>query len=272
MASVILTLMQHRLLTGSTGVEITDIQVAEASDQEIEDIRQLVGDFCVAAFPGQHLHPTDQVAFAKRFGPLLWTPGEEENTEFPDILQFANEGRAAHRTGVFHTDTCFIAEPPSFTMLSAVVAPEHGGDTLFSNQYLAYDALSPAWRELLDRRQVRHVPSGVANPDEVPTDPVWHPAVRRHPVTGRLALYTTLPDRNVEIEGMSDDETALIITFLYEQAHAIDRIYRHRWSTGDLVMWDNRCTQHAAVHDHGDQTRIMNRVMVAGEAPTRGEP
>lgn len=263
--------MQHRLLTGSTGVEITDIGLGSATDDDIEEIRRLVAEFCVAVFPEQHLEPAAQVAFAKRLGPLLWTPGEEPHPEFPDILQFANEGKAAHRTGVFHTDTCFIAEPPSFTMLSAVVSPAHGGDTLFSNQYLAYDALSPAWRDLLDQRRVRHIPSGVANPDEVPTEPVWHPAVRRHPVSGRLALYTTMPARNVEIEGMTEEESSLIISFLYDQAHGIDRIYRHRWSTGDLVMWDNRCTQHAAVHDHGDQTRIMNRVMVAGEIPIRGE-
>jgi taurine dioxygenase len=149
----------------------------------------LVTTYCVAVFPGQDLDPVDQVSFAKRLGSLLWTPGEEENTEWPDILQFKNEGREAHRTGVLHTDTCFIAEPPSFTMLSAIEVPAHGGDTLFSNQYLAYDDLSPLWTDMLDSARVLHAQSGVANPDLVP-DPVWHPAVRVHPVTGRPSLTT----------------------------------------------------------------------------------
>ena len=94
-----------------------------------------------------------------------------------------------------------------------------------------------------------------------------HPLVRTHPETGRKALYVGHPDTAQQIEGMTLEESRPLLGFLYEHSTAPDNIYRHMWRVGDVVMWDNRCTMHYAVHDYGEQERVLNRITMKGEAP-----
>ena len=261
------TEITSKLLSGRTGVRITGISIPELDDSALENVRRLISDHCVAVFPSQFLVPQDQVDFVSRLGPIMVTPGVDLHPEFDNVHVVANRGKRNELfSGGFHTDTCFVPKPPSFTSLSAIEVPEHGGDTIFCNQYLAYEALSDVMRRMLKGLRLRHIPSGLDHPEEAP-DSVWHPAVRTNPVTNRKALYVTYASRCVEAEGMTDVEGKTLINLLYKQSLVSHAMYRHRWSVGDFVIWDNRCTLHAAVYDHGEQSRTLYRVMCGGERP-----
>ena len=114
--------------------------------------------------------------------------------------------------------------------------------------------------------RLKHIASGLDHPEQVP-DSVWHPAVRTNPVTERKALYVTYASRCIEAEGMNKIEGEAIINLLYHNSLVPHAMYRHRWSIGDFVIWDNRCTLHAAVYDYGSQPRKLYRVMCKGERP-----
>jgi len=249
-----------------TGVRLAGVRVTDLTDPEIEAIRHLIGEHGVGVFPAQHLTPEEHVAFMARFAPITFTPGVDPLPGHPQVHVVADNGGTADRGVRLHTDTCFVARPPAYTSLSAVEIPAQGGDTIFVNQYDAYESLSPVMQGWLRGLRFKHVVSGTARPEAVP-DPVWHPAVRTHPVTGRQALYVTLPERCVEAEGMTPAESEALIGFLYAHSESLLGMYRHRWSVGDLVMWDNRCTLHSAVPDHGPEPRVLYRVMCEGEAP-----
>ena len=254
------------LMTAQTGVRITGTPIVDMTDAEIEQVRGLIANHCVAAFPDQYLSPEEQVRFLGRLGPVTFTPGEDRHPVWRDVHVIARPGVPQPPINGFHTDTSFVEQPPSFTSLSAIELPDHGGDTVFANQYLAYDSLSPVMKRWLADLRFKHVVSGTKRPEEVP-DPVWHPAVRTNPVTGRKALYVTLLARCSEAEGMTAQEGRNLITFLYEHSQNVYTQYRHRWQAGELVIWDNRCTLHTGVYDHGDQARTLYRVMCEGERP-----
>ena len=255
------------LLTGHTGVRITGIAIPDMTDEHVEEIRELVSSYCVGVFPGQFLAPLQQREFIARFGKVTVTPGVDMRTEFDMVHRVANRGDPDNPvSGGFHTDTCFVERPPSFSSLSAVEVPEHGGDTIFCNQYMAYDSLSSVMKEWLKGMRFLHRVSGTDRPEACP-EPIWHPAVRTHPVTGRKSLYVTYGDRCIEAEGMKPAEGRNLIDFLYRHSLKDHAMYRHRWHVGDFAMWDNRCALHAAVYDHGDQPRVLHRVMCEGEKP-----
>ena len=258
--------LRAELLTGQTGVRITGVAVDDMTDAQIEAVRRLVSTYCVAVFPDQFVTPQQHVAFVRRFHPITFTPGEDRHLDWPDVHVIARPGNDLPPINGFHTDTCFVERPPSYTSLAAVELPPTGGDTVFANLYIAYEGLSPVMQRWLSGLRFKHVVTGTKRPEEVP-NPVWHPALRTNPVTGRKALYVTLPMRCIEAEGMTQREGKNLIAFLYEHAQNIYAMYRHRWQPGDLVMWDNRCTLHAGVYDHGDAPRTLYRVMCEGERP-----
>jgi taurine dioxygenase len=262
--------IQAQVMTGQTGVRITGVPIPDMTDADVDAVRELISTYCVAVFPGQFLAPGDHLAFMRRFGPLLFTPGNDSHPEWPDIQVVKNLGAPGLGvSGPFHTDTCFVEQPPSYSSLCAVEVPERGGDTVFLNQYVAYDSLSDVMKGWLSGLRFKHVVTGTARPEEVP-NPVWHPAVRTNPVTGRQALYVTMPIRCVEAEGMAPAEGANLIAFLYQHSQKLHAMYRHHWQPGDLVVWDNRCALHAAVYDHETQPRTLTRVMCEGERPYQG--
>lgn len=259
--------INSELMSGYTGVRITDVAITDMTDDQIEEVRQLVSTYCVAVFPDQFLRPEDHVAFIARFAPITVTPGVDLHPDYANVHIVANRGESDRPiSGGFHTDTCFVERPPSYTSLNAIEVPSHGGDTVFANQYMAYDSLSNVMKDWLKGLRFKHVVSGTERPEEVP-NPVWHPAVRTNPVTNRKALYVTFAARCIEAEGMTKKEGESLISFLYQHSLAQHAMYRHRWQPGDLVMWDNRCTLHAAVYDHGKQPRTLYRVMCEGEQP-----
>ena len=147
--------------------------------------------------------------------------------------------------------------------------PEKGGDTLFSCQHLAYDELDTDLKSLLSEKLAIHSNIGVlllsgGDPNNAKT--VEHPIFREHPETGKKALYVT--EAFVKsIKDIDSRESQRILEILYKHASKKEYIYRHKWSNGDLVVWDNRSVQHYAEHGYGDQTRTMHRLTTSGSKP-----
>jgi taurine dioxygenase len=166
---------------------------------------------------------------------------------------------------VFHVDTSYVRHPPAYTALRAVTVPDHGGETLFTNQYRAFATLPVVLRDHLAGRTVRHQVTGLrlSGDEEAAAE---HPVFRPHPVSGHTSLYISTPERCVAISGLADAEARATIEFLYAHSTAEANTYRHAWSPGDVVMWDNGCVLHRADHSGVRGDRIMHRGMVAGYA------
>jgi taurine dioxygenase len=171
------------------------------------------------------------------------------------------------------------------TILYALEVPSAGGDTLFTNQYLAYESLSGAMRKMLDGLKVVCVGDNfkqhggksrkdrysdvmsqmkVRDPGNVQTTSV-HPLVRTHPETGRKSLF--VGGHVQHFEGMTDEESQPLLDFLMKHSIRPEFTCRFRWETGSLAFWDNRCVQHFAVNDYPAETRIMHRITVQGDVP-----
>ena len=144
-----------------------------------------------------------------------------------------------------------------------------GGDTIWCNQYVAYERLSDGMKAMLHGVSARFCGARLArthgHQGDVPEQ--YHPVVRTHPETGRKALFVGHPDTCTNFENMTVAESRPLLDFLYAHCVQPDAMYRHMWKPGDLLMWDNRCTMHYAVHDYGTQTRNMHRVTVKGTKP-----
>ena len=164
---------------------------------------------------------------------------------------------------MFHVDTSYVRRPPAYTALRAVTIPVRGGETLFTNQYRAFDTLPPEVGARLAGRTIRHVVTGLDLGGDAETS-AEHPVFRRHPISGRTALYMSTPERCVAISGLPEAEARALIEFLYAHSTAADNTYRHAWSPGDVVMWDNGCVLHRADHAGVVGDRVMHRGMVTG--------
>jgi taurine dioxygenase len=168
--------------------------------------------------------------------------------------------------------------PPSYTILQSELLPPLGGDTCFADMYAAWDALSPAMRELLSGLTATHdltktltkaIADGNSDADlgamQAAYPPVHHPIARVHPETGRTALFVN-GNFTTRIDGLSEAESDAILAMLLAHVGSPAFQCRHRWSQGDLTMWDNRAVQHYAVPDYTSR-RIMHRLTIAGDEP-----
>jgi taurine dioxygenase len=257
-------------LTGSIGGQVTGVKLGLLTDTEFEVIREAFLSHCMLVFPEQYLSTDEHVAFAQRWGPPSVSPFVQYLDDYPCVLPLTNRGKAQSVTENWHYDSTFLAAPPSATILSARDVPV-GGDTMWSNQYLAYDTLSDGMKQLLSGVRAEFTGARLAKlaGGDRPIPRSFHPVVRTHPETGRKALFIGRPGDTVpRLENMTELESLPILRFLYDHSVAPDHIYRHRWSNGDVVMWDNRCTMHYAVHDYGDDAvRELHRVSIQGTAP-----
>jgi taurine dioxygenase len=219
-------------------------------------------------FPEQFLEVDEHVDFASRWGEFSISPFVTYLETHPCVLPLRNRGKAGAVTENWHTDSAFLDKPPALNVLSAREIPV-GGDTMWSNQYRAYERLSDAMKDMLDGVRAEYTGARLASlvgSDDVPSN--FHPLVRTHPETGRKALYISKPvDTVPRFEGMTDNESLPLLRYLYQHSTEPDNVLRHRWRTGDVVMWDNRCTMHYAVHDYGDQTRSIHRISIEGTVP-----
>lgn len=245
------------------GVEITGVSLRAADETLATTMRQLLADHGVAILRETDVHDDESfTAFLRQFGELVFTVGETPVAEHPNLNVVSNVGRTTPPRSVFHVDTSYISRPPAYTALRAVTIPAQGGETLFTNQYRAYQTLPADVRELLKERSVRHVVTGV-DPGGQQDREAWHPIFRPHPLTQRIALYLSTPQRCVAISGLDEDEGRELIEYLYAHSTRPDNTLRHAWSPGDLVMWDNGCVLHRADHSGVVGDRVLHRGMVA---------
>lgn len=248
------------------GAEIVGVNIATVGDDYIDQLKHVLAHHGVSIIRHQSISDAEFVTFLKRLGSLTFTVGETPVSHQPWLNLVSNVGRKSPPKSVFHTDTSYIAQPPAYTALKAVSLPELGGETLFSNQYPAFDTLPMNIKKRLSNASVLHVASGVTlNDDEERQS--WHPLFRRHPLSGKIALFLSTPERCQAIKGLNLEESQRAIRLLYKHSIRARRLYRHRWQPGDIVIWDNRCTMHRADHSKVVGDRVFYRGLVSGEVP-----
>lgn len=192
----------------------------------------------------------------------MFTDGEVAVPDHPDLNVVTNIGRSRPPRSVFHCDTSYVARPPSFSALFAVEVPEQGGATLFMDQYAAFASLQADLRRDLIGAKLLHGPRDVPE-----TDAIWHPVVRRHPVTDCPALFLTALARCHRLVLADGSDRTDLLPTLYEHSIHQQAPRRHLWRAGDVVIWDNRCTLHAADYSDVFGNRTPYRGMVQGEVP-----
>ena len=244
------------------GAVVDAVSVDALDPGEVDELRTLLGEHGVLVLRGQQADDAAFIRFLRSFGELMFTKGESPVEGFGDLNVVSNVGREAPPRSTFHVDTSYVRTPPAYTALRAVEVPEFGGQTVFSNQYRAYDSLPQDRRRQVEGRTIRHVVTGVELSEGDETLAV-HPMVRTHPVTGRRALYLTSPARCASVSGMTSEEGRALVEYLVEHSTRSDNVLRHAWAPGDVVMWDNRCVMHKADHSGVVGDRVMHRGMVA---------
>ena len=247
------------------GARVEDVDLTDLTDEDVQRVTELLAAQGVVVFPGQHLDDAAFTAFLGRFGRLVFTVGETPVTGHPDLNVISNVGRTTAPKSTFHVDSSYFAAPPAYTALRTVTVPREGGQTEFTNQYRAYETLDPELQDRLADLTLTHVVTGVELSDDDESSAV-HPLLRRHPVSGRVALYLTTPSRCASISGLDETETRELVARLYAHSTRPDNVHRHAWAEHDVVMWDNGCVLHRADHSGVVGDRVMHRGMATGYA------
>lgn len=261
-------LMRMRKLSAPVGAVIDDIDVRRMSRDQWQELNVLFCRFKVLVFPKQSLTPKDQMTFAQLWGPLVRHPYAGMK-DYPDIIELSNRGKAKDVNQHWHTDMSYNPAPPKLTLLYALSAPALGGDTAFANQVLAYADLSVGLKQTIDSLHAVHSAAGLANlygenPAAAPR--AEHPVVRTHDETGEKALFVCRAFTQ-RFRDWSREESAPLLSYLFDHSVRPEYQGRQHWQAGDLVMWDNRALLHFAVHDHGDEPRLIHRLQVEGSIP-----
>jgi taurine dioxygenase len=260
--------MQIRRLSAALGAEVTGLDVRRMTDAEFDTVHAAFLDHLMLVFRSQELQPEDQLSFGRRWGEIAVTPMLKYVENHPGLLPVHNLTKAGAFTENWHYDSAFMEAPHALSILAPLVLPPIGGDTMWSNQYLAYDSLSDGVKRMIEGVRIKfsgEVLARYSGANQAP-EGHYHPVVRTHPESGRKALYLGKPGGAV-FEDMTPAETFPLLDFLYRHSTQPDNIYRHRWEAGDVVVWDNRCTMHYAVHDYGDAVRDLHRCTIKGTVP-----
>ena len=265
-------------VTPVLGATVTGLRLADATDGDLDAIRHAIDTHRVLFFPDQHLDPEAHLVFARRMGEIDVAAFGPKHADHPEMTVLDQEAPKGEGADAWHTDNTYVAAPPSYTILQSVMLPPLGGDTCFADMYAAWDALSPAMRELLTPLTATHdltktLSRAIADGNSTANladmqaayPPVHHPIARRHPNTGRTALFIN-GNFTTGIDGLSRAESDAIMQLLFAHVGSPEFQCRHRWTEGDLTMWDNRAVQHFAVPDYTSR-RIMHRLTVTGEPP-----
>ena len=269
-------------LSDALGAAVRGLDLSQPLDQAARDyVLDAFTEHMVLVFPGQDLTEDEQRRFAEQFGPLgVRKRAPEDRPEgagAANFMQITNIRKDGVPIGslpdgevLFHHDMCYVEAPDRATMLYAIEVPSQGGDTVFANMCAVYDSLPADIKDRIDGRRVNQVYDYRYNVridsalDLSQFDQHVQPAVIVHPVSGRTAVYIN-PLMSVGIEGLSDDESESIIATIADHIDRPAHLYQHRWTPGDLVMWDNLCTCHARTDFSPTETRLMRRCTVAGQ-------
>lgn len=273
-------------LTPALGARVLGVDLARGVDAAaFRAIYRAFLDRKVLLFDAQELPPARQVEFARRFGEVqIHVMNQYHADGFPELYRLSNldasgkpNGRHPDRgTMSWHTDGSWQRVTGQATILYAEVAAEEGGETHFCDMVGAYKRLPPAWKERLAKlravhnldfsRTRRHGDDPLTDEQRRARPPVDHPVIRTHAETGRKAVF--LGDHAESIVGMPYDEGRALIEEVNAMIIHDDLVYRHRWSAGQLIAWDNRSVLHRATpYDPATQRRVIRRCTVLGEVP-----
>ena len=267
------------------GAEVRGVDLGRLDDAMFAAIRAAFNRHMLLRFPGQRLTPPELIAFSRRFGELqIHVLDEYRHPRYPEIYLLSNVDRVTGRTTgyhpdrgtlVWHSDLSFQARPALATILYGLEVPKTGGDTLFADMRAAYDALPDATKRKvaplrgihdLDYSRTRAGAAPMTEKQRAEAPPVSHPMARTHPETGRKGLY--ISHHISRIEGMAPDAARGLLEELMAHATQPRFVYRNTWRTGDVVMWDNRCTMHCATeYDASEERRVIHRTVVKGDVP-----
>ena len=273
--------MQVKKIAGALGAELQGIDLAtQLTPQTAAEIRQALLTHQVIFLKNQHLEPAQFLGFARAMGEPIEYPFVKGLDGFPHIIEVKKlEHEKVNFGGIWHSDTTYLEEPPMGSMLLSREVPPYGGDTMFASQYAAYEALSDTMKKVLaplvgisssakadvsKTREDRIKSDGKAEaPKEYRAE---HPIVRTHPETGRKALYVNVA-HTAGIKGMTDEESAPLLRFLYEHQVKPEFTCRFVWEPNAIAFWDNRCVQHNPVNDYHGHRRVMLRITLKGDRP-----
>lgn len=268
-----------RPIAGALGAEIHNVDLSKSLDTfTIAKIREALHDHLVIFFRSQTLDPMQYLAFTSQFGSPLEYPFVKGIEGYPKIINvLKREHETTNFGGIWHSDTSYFSSPPMGSVLLALEVPPYGGDTLFANQYLAYEALSPGLKETL--QNLRGVStSSKADASKTREDRIKdsghksdvleavHPVVRTHPGTGRKSLYINIAHTS-RFEGWTEDESAPLLNYLFQHQVKPEFTCRFQWEKGSIAFWDNRCALHNPINDYHGFRRSMWRITLKGDVP-----
>jgi taurine dioxygenase len=261
------------------GAVITNIDLSIGiSDAELKGIRDAFHKFQVLFFQNQsEISPENHIKLGKCFGDLHIHPAAPKMKNYPEIFEINTDKNSKIANGAedFHSDVSCDIEPPLGTMLQLHVLPECGGDTMFANMYLAYEALSKPMQVFLGGLKASHesehfYKGRYQNKNEVDMNKEYpsaiHPIIRTHPETEKKAIYVN-KFFTTRIEGLADQESKLILDYLFTHIEKTEFQIRYKWNKNDMAFWDNRCTIHKALWDYFPNERKGRRVTIKGSVP-----
>jgi taurine dioxygenase len=273
--------IEVRRIAGALGAEVLGVDLARGlSPETVAELRRIWLEHLVIFFRDQALTPAQYLAFAETFGEPVEYPFVKGLEGYPRITPVVKlEHEKVNFGGIWHSDTTYLETPPMASMLLAREIPPVGGDTLFANQYLAYDTLSDGLKRTLDGL------TGVASSakadvsktreDRIRTDgrddarrdyTAEHPVVRTHPETGRKALFVNVA-HTACFKGWTEAESAPLLDYLFRHQVQPEFACRFVWRPGSIALWDNRCVQHNPVNDYHGYKRVMHRITLKGDRP-----
>ncbi|WP_299191287.1 TauD/TfdA family dioxygenase [uncultured Erythrobacter sp.] len=263
----------------SCGSLIEGVQLADASDSEIYQMRQLLARRGVLFFRDQDFAPAAHLAFAKSFGDLVLNKFFMPVEGFHEIAEVRKEAnQTTNIGGGWHTDHSYDVAPALGSILVARELPTKGGDTLFANMHAAWSALPDPLKQRAKQLTAVHsnahiygrdgyysrtdLASSLKGSDDVGS--ATHPVMVRHPQTGAEILYVN-PAHTIALEGLAREESEEFLRVLFHHAQQPQFQCRFNWQPGSVAIWDNRLTWHLAENDYDGERRLMHRITLAGE-------
>lgn len=262
------------------GALIGDVQLAKLDDAALDDLKSAFTAYGLLFFRDQDLPPEEHHRFAKRFGDIVLNKFFKPSDAHPEIAEVRKEkDQKMNIGGGWHTDHSYDEEPALGSILVARKLPESGGDTRFANLAAAYDALSDGLKRTLEGLRAIHsnrhiygeggyyrktdLAQTLGGMDRV--GDAIHPAVIRHPESGRKILYVN-PGHTIGFEDWSREESFALLDYLYQHVDQPEFTCQFNWLPGSVAFWDNRATWHFANNDYQGQERLMHRITLAGSA------
>ena len=270
-----------RRIAGALGAEVHGVDLSRPlSAEQTAELRRAWLEHLVLFFREQNLTPAQYMDFARAWGQPIEYPFVKGIEGFPEIIEVKKlEHEKMNFGGIWHSDTTYLEVPPMASMLLAREVPPFGGDTLFANQYLAWETLSEGMKKLLeglvavnlsakaDVSRTREDRIKSDGRESAPREFIGeHPVARTHPETGRRALYVNVA-HTARFKGMTDEESAPLLEFLFRHQSKPEFTCRFAWQPGSIALWDNRCAQHNPVNDYHGYRRLMHRITLAGDRP-----